>query len=190
KFYRSNGDTARQTQRLRVDAGATLEWLPQDNIVFPGAVVASDTRIELHASARFIGWEVHCLGRPANHERFDQGQFRAQLQLLRDGQPLLWERLQVAAEPDLDALAGLRGHPVNATLVATGADASLLEAIQSNWSAIDSGGIGHTLLDDILVSRLLCHSTEQTHRVLTAIWAWLRPRLLGRKACHPRIWST
>ena len=47
KFYRSAGPVARQTQRLTVAAGATLEWLPQENIVYSGARVHALTRVEL-----------------------------------------------------------------------------------------------------------------------------------------------
>ena len=42
KFYLSAGHTAHQTQRLRVGAGGALEWLPQENIFFPGALALSE----------------------------------------------------------------------------------------------------------------------------------------------------
>jgi len=66
KFYRSAGATAAVTQTLQVDAGAVLEWLPQEAILFQGAVARQQTCIELAAGACFAGWDILCLGRPAN----------------------------------------------------------------------------------------------------------------------------
>ncbi len=63
KWYRSSGLAARQDVVLRVRAGATLEWLPQESIVFDGAIGELDTRVELDGDAAFIGWDVVCLGR-------------------------------------------------------------------------------------------------------------------------------
>lgn len=37
KFYRSNGKTSTQRVRLSVSEDSTLEWLPMENIFFPGA---------------------------------------------------------------------------------------------------------------------------------------------------------
>jgi urease accessory protein len=73
KLYRSLGPTAEQTQRLRVAAGGSLEWLPQENILFPGAQARLRTELDLEPGAAFIGWEVQCLGRPAIGERFETG---------------------------------------------------------------------------------------------------------------------
>ncbi|WP_303908751.1 urease accessory protein UreD, partial [Thiohalomonas denitrificans] len=73
KFYRSAGPRAYMEQRLNVADGGALEWLPQENIVFPGALADIRTRIDLKGQAGFIGWETLCLGRPAADERFDAG---------------------------------------------------------------------------------------------------------------------
>jgi urease accessory protein len=36
KFYRSEGPVARQTVALEIGEGASLEWLPQETILYPG----------------------------------------------------------------------------------------------------------------------------------------------------------
>src|SRR6185369_6129537 len=54
KVYRTNGAPVRQTQRLRVADGGTLEWLPQETILYDGARATLDTRVELARGARFI----------------------------------------------------------------------------------------------------------------------------------------
>lgn len=187
KFYLSAGATAQQVQILRVDASASLEWLPQENIFFPGALTQLKTHIELADGARFIGWETHCLGRPVIDERFDAGTAEFRLRIIRNHRPLLLERLMVTPER-LNGAAGLRGLPVNATLVAT--PAGEIELGQVRELLADTLNAGVTLLGDLLVVRYLGDSTEQCRRLFIEIWAAIRPAVVGRQPCPPRIWST
>lgn len=75
RVYRSNAQGLLQTQQvtMTVAEGGFGEWLPQENIVFNGARAWNQTRIQLAPGARFIGWEITCLGRPASAQWFDQG---------------------------------------------------------------------------------------------------------------------
>jgi urease accessory protein len=116
---------------LQVAAGATLEWLPQETIVFSAAQAELSTAIELEGDARLFYWDVVALGRPASGERFDLGHFQAHLDIRRDGQ-LLWHERQriVGADGLLDSPIGLDGQPVFATLLVTG------EIDASCWSAV------------------------------------------------------
>ncbi len=137
KFYRSAGPFAHQTQLLTVAAGATLEWLPQENIVYNGARVHTLTHVELQGDARFIGWEILCLGRPAAGETFIAGEYRQGLELWRDGEPLYLEQGRYAGnDAILDARWGLRGQPVSATLVCTGSAPDLVNAIRAEWERL------------------------------------------------------
>jgi urease accessory protein len=190
KFYRTAGPRAAQEQLLRISDGGLLEWFPQENILFPGASLTSRTRIDLIGDGRFLGWEIHSLGRPAIGERFDRGSADLRLSLFRDGRPLLLERLRLDSESGLDGPSGLRGLPVCATLIATGAAGPDLMAARE--SAGDPPGVllGMTLLEDVLVVRCLATGVEAIRRIFGRLWGILRPRLAGRAACPPRIWAT
>ena len=186
KFYLSGGQTAHQTQRLKVAAGSSLEWLPQENIFFPGALVRLDTVIRLEGDARFLGWEIQCFGRPVIDEPFDAGRADFRLHLERDGQPLLLERLRVTADSRLGA-AGLRGLPVSGMLLAAPADKQVLDRIREGLAGTPAAA---TLIDDLLAVRYLGHSTEQCRRLFSRLWAVMRPAVIDRESCAPRIWST
>ena len=80
KFYRCDGRVSSQTQELRA-AGATLEWLPQENIFYRGAERAPRRACTMDADSRFIGWEIACLGLPARGEPFDAGALELDLEL-------------------------------------------------------------------------------------------------------------
>lgn len=191
KFYRSGRRLATQTQLLRVDAGATLEWLPQENIFFPSTTAKVCTRIELASGARFIGWDIQCLGRPVIDEVFNDGAVDCRTELYRDGELLLSDRLHTEGRRLVDAAAGLRGFPMQATLLIAPGEGALLDLVRQQLPVNDSQlEAGATLIDGILVVRLIGRRTEAMMRCLCAVWRAVRPALLARPACPPRIWST
>jgi len=191
KFYRSAGDHARVNQDFTIHNKTRLEWFPQENILFPGAKVKIKTTIRLEVDAEFIGWEINCLGRPANNERFDSGELDAVLKLYRGEQLLLCERQRVNHQRHLSALAGLRDYPMNALFLCTSCTEMHLSLVRE---AIDKLApefpVGVTLIDDVLVLRLLGYQTEPMQKIMIAAWKVLRPQILKKDAVLPRIWST
>ncbi len=189
KCYRSAGAQVRVRQRLRVDPGGGLEWLPQELIVYEGAVLEAVTRVELARDARFLGWEIVCLGRPASGEGFGRGRFTQRFEIRRAGAPLLVERLSVpGGDVLLEEPWGLGGSKVSAILVATPADAALRDAVLDAAGA--DPGFSATLLDDLLVSRYLGTHGGDARACLEAAWGAIRKPLFGREARRPRIWNT
>ena len=188
KWYRAAGPAYQQLD-LQVAAGATLEWLPQETIVYSAAQAELTTSIELEGDARLFYWDVVALGRPASGERFDLGHFQAHLDIRRDGR-LLWHERQRFTGNDglLDSPIGLDGNPVFATLLVTGEiDAELLERCRSLGHAV-RGDL--TQLPGLLVARCLASEALLARAWLIDLWRLLRPALLGREAVSPRIWST
>lgn len=198
KCYRSSGPRARVRQRLRVESGGVLEWLPQEAILFPGAWIRLDTEVDLCGDARLFAWEVQILGRPAIGEGFTHGRADLGFSLYREGRPLLLERLRLGGEADLSGRSGLRGLPICATLVAGPAGpADLAEArglaqglAQDMAQGLGLAPLGITLVDGFLVVRCLASAVEPVQRAYRGLWRLLRPRLLGVAPCPPRIWAT
>lgn len=201
KWYRSAGPQARQNLTIKVGAGATAEWLPQETIVFDGALAHIGTDIELAADARFIGWEVLCLGRRASGERFDHGDLRLATRIAREARPLWIERGRIGGGVALLASpVGLAGFSVCGTLLATGAtDAThaiapeLLADCRAVPAAEPGAELGITALPgpaSLLVARYVGHSSEAARHWFIALWQRLRPALLGLPAQPPRIWNT
>jgi len=191
RWYRSTGATARQRISISVGGHGQAEWLPQETIVFDGAIAESDMRVELSEDAAWFGWDIFCLGRSAAAERFERGQLRQRVELLRCGVPLWIERAKLdAGSRRLDSMACLRAQPVFGTLLAT-AERVPDDLFSSCRALRASGGeVGVTRLPGLLVARYLGDSTEAARRYFAAIWTLCRPALLGRAAVTPRIWST
>jgi len=194
KWYRTAGAFARQAFAARVDAGATLEWLPHEAIVFDGASALLSTTIALAGDALFVGWDIVCLGRTASGERFDHGVYRHRIELVRDD-ALIWvERTNLPAGSRLLAApVGLYGSPMFGTLmVAAPVIADDLLVACRGIAPDGSGGItgAVTRLPGVLVARCRGDSPEAARRWFTALWAAVRPALTGRSAVPPRIWNT
>ncbi|HEX2649500.1 MAG TPA: urease accessory protein UreD [Burkholderiales bacterium] len=189
KWYRSAGPIARQAISLEV--AGSLEWLPQETIVFDGARAELDFRADLAPGAVLLGWDLVCLGRTGSGERLRRGGYRFSTQVRRDGR-LLWQergRIEGGARL-LDSPAGLAGKPVFGTLFFSGPlpEKELLE--QFRQIVPEEGEGAMTLLPGILLARYLGESTEAGKRWFAALWRALRPALCGRAAVEPRIWHT
>ena len=192
KFYRSQGEIASQQQCLEISEQASLEYLPQENIYFPGAQVHMQTRINLSKNAKFIAWEIHCLGLPANNERFSTGQLDLEFSITRVQKPLLMERLHANAER-LDSPTGFRAFPITATLVAGPANKDILGRAREELKDDVNNKqqlVSATLIEDCLSLRYLGNTSEQCRNLFVRVWKVLRPLILQRPGLSPRIWAT
>lgn len=192
KWYRSDGRRAQQDVTIKVSPHGTAEWLPQETIVFDGARATMRTDVQLGAGARYLGWEILCLGRSASGERFGRGSLQLSTRIAREGR-LLWVE-QGALEGGsawLDSPAGFAGCTVSATLLAAGApvEAALIAACRG-VETVAGARCGVTALPDLVVARWLGDSGEAARDWLEDVWRHLRPALIGREAQRPRIWNT
>ncbi len=188
KAYRNVCSGARVTQRFNVQGA--LEFLPQETILFDGARLRSHTHFELGHAARFVSWETLCLGRVADEQRFTTGHadFRTTIAgpsgLLYDDRLVLEGGSALLREP-----WGLGGSPVSGVMLAYPADEQLL-GIARERLRVDAEGFAATLLDQLLVVRALERQSQAALSAFREVWSAIRPRLLGRAPCAPRIWST
>jgi urease accessory protein len=182
KWYRSAGTLARQS--LDFNVAGTLEWLPRETIVFDGALAALDCNIVLEDEARYIGWEIVCLGRRGAGERFQHGCLQIATRIDRGERTLYIDKGEIEAGGRLmHSPAGLGGRSVFGTFIATST-----EPLGAARAAAPELAV--TQLPGLLVARYLGDSSEEALRAFTALWKLLRPVVCGRVAVEPRIWRT
>lgn len=193
KIYRS-ATHANQLVEIRLAAGAYLEWLPQEIIVFNGARWRQHTRIELAPNARWLGWDIVRFGRTAAGERFSDGHWQSATEVWRGEKPLWIDHQQLQGGSSLlDSEFGLRGEAVVATLVwiSQAVPRELLEDCRRWWQSQNwQGETGVSRLSDGLVARYRGPSTDEARSWFIAIWNRLRRHALQRPACLPRVWNT
>ena len=192
KWYRTIGPEAAQTVHIAIGAGATCEWMPQENIFFDATRARNVVEVELGAGAIFCGWDVMCLGRTASGERFGTGWVRQQWRIDSNGKPMFEELGTIeGGSAMLDSPAALAGYPVCGTFLLAGVkiDRAAIEFCRNVVPEADCQW-GVTVMDDLLVARCLARSGEAARRYFMAMWDHLRPGYATVPAKAPRIWAT
>lgn len=194
KIYRSNGLKAKQTINIKVDSGACLEWLPQETIIFNGAIYRQELRVELAPDATWLGWEITRFGRTARGEKFLQGEWRSYTEIWQQETPLWIDRQWLpAGEEIVNSPHGLAGQPIAASLAWVGKEVSpeIVEKVRMLWrenSNITTGEVGVTRLTKGLLCRYRGSSTTEVRNWFKNVWHLLRLSYLGRPCCPPRVW--
>ncbi|MBP0598292.1 urease accessory protein UreD [Herbaspirillum sp. LeCh32-8] len=192
KWYRANGGHSRQAVNLKAEAGAVLEWLPQETIFFDDADVRMEHEVDLAADAAYIGAEILCFGRTASGESFNTGAVAQRTSIRRGGKLVWFEQGKLQAELMRGPLA-LDGRTVCGTLIVVGdgMDAALLGRLRETIGALQlEGHSGATLMKQVLVARYLGHSSLAARHWLHTAWRVLRPAVTRHEAAIPRIWNT
>jgi len=143
-----------------------------------------------------MGWEINCYGTPASQQLFESGSVLTQMEIFRDGIPLMLDGLLLEDRLALQSPVSLNTYPCFATFVSTQATTELLDKARASIAPFleqkqhQQQQIGITLLDDLLVVRCLGQHAEQVSTTLKAVWSALRPDIMQRPVCLPRIWAT
>ncbi len=190
KIYRSNGSQAKQSVKIQVDAGACLEWFPQETIVFNGAIFRQDLRVELATKASYLGWEITRFGRSARGEKFVQGEWRNHTEIWQEGKPLWIDRQWLpGSEEVFHSPHGLAGQPITGSLVWVGGAVSpeIVEKARNFWSG--KGEAGVTRLENGFLCRYRGCSTSEVRNWFIDVWQLLRMSFLNCDKCIPRVWQ-
>jgi urease accessory protein len=192
KIYRSPGADCDVRLALTAGAGAWLEWLPQETILFDGARLRRNNSVAIEQGGRVLAGEILVFGRRASGERLNSGFIHEAWQVRRHGR-LVWTdalRLQGNLAVALALPACLAGAAAIATLVYVGDDApAALAFARDDASAGDDLLFAATLVGGILVGRWLARDAMQLRIAFGRFWAMLRHRIAGLPAVLPRVWS-
>ena len=181
RVYRSLGDDATVRTRIEVGAGAHLDWLPQETILFEGARLNRSLEVDLAPGASLFAIEAILLGREAMGEAARNAHLHDNWRIRRNGRLVHAEATRLSAEAlERDGISLLAGANAFATLLYVGADAELkLERVR----ALLSGQSGASVIGERLVIRAMAPSGLALRRIITPIIA----HLSGAGAL-PRLW--
>lgn len=187
KFYRSAGPWAEQSVALKVGDGASLEWLPQETILYDGSRLNSELSVELSPGGRFLGWDIIACGRPASAEPFMNGEARLGVRITRDGQARYVERTIVDSAACRSPW-GLGGRTAFGTLFAFPVSAPHLQRVHDRIATHPLRSA--TRIDELLICRAMDERADRIRSFFEEVWTDLRHDVIGRHACTPRIWAT
>ena len=192
KIYRSDGPDSLLTTELHIGAGATLEWAPQETIVFDGARLRRRIAVDAAPSARLLATETVVLGRTARGEKLTRGLVHDAWRVSRGGRLVWADTLRL--DGDIPAVVGLPaaldGAAALATVcyVADGA-AALLDAARAVLTDAGCRSGATAVRADVLLVRLVGRDAGAVRRQLAAVWSALRAAAFGRPPRPPRLWT-
>ncbi|MGH1394236.1 MAG: urease accessory protein UreD [Trichormus sp.] len=198
KIYRSNGLEAQQTIDIKIDAGACLEWLPQETILFNGAIYRQNLRVELASTAKFIAWEITRFGRSARGEKFYQGKWRSHTEIWQNNLPVWIDRQYLPGnEAVFHSPHALSGQPIAASFIYVGSSVTqdTIEKVRSIFTPHSTvnpenlTSIGVTTLENGCLCRYRGASTAEVRNWFTSVWQMLRFDIFNRSRCIPRVWG-
>ncbi len=127
RAYRAQtGETGEVGTRLRVEADACINWLPQELILFDHCALRRRLEIDLQDSARLLMVEPVVFGRTAMAEELRQVRFQDRIIIRRNDRPLYLDGMDIRgdAAAHLARPAIANGAAAMASLVLVGADAA------------------------------------------------------------------
>lgn len=196
KWYKANGQFAKQHLQFDVKDNACVEWLPQENILFDAAQVKFSSTVNLASKAAYAAWEVICLGRQAQREAWLSGVMQQQVAIRRAGK-LIWnERALLKPEQvTFESMVGMKGNAVTGSFVIAAGVVPVevldaCRAIKPKLALDADAQYGVTALPEIFAARYVGQSSQCAKAYFEALWACLRPWYAGREVVRPRIWNT
>lgn len=194
RVYRARADDAMAllSTHLTLGAGAALEYLPQETILFDSAALERRLEIDMAPDAAFLGVEALVLGRHAMGEHVASCRFADTILLRRAGRLVFRDRFVL---PEL--LADVAGHAAClgtargvATILYAAADAGVrLHAVRDLLD--DAAGIagadafaGASSWNGLLLVRILAPDNVGLRNLIGTVLAALRE---GRPL--PRVWQ-
>jgi len=192
KLYRALPETAPVacTVALRAGANSWAEWLAQETILFNGARLRRAFSADLAPGSRMLAVESIVFGRHAMGEELRVGMLHDSWHIRRSGR-LIWADA-MRLEGDLAALRrapfGFGEAVACATLLYAGPDAAeLLEPVRAAVME-GAGESGVTLLDGLLIIRLLDADASQLRSHVIDVAALIRHTAAGISRALPRVW--
>jgi urease accessory protein len=197
KAYRCSLNALSQsvTQDIEVAENAHLEWLPQETIFYEGARAFIDSKVNMHSSSSFLGWEIQMLGRRASGENFAKGSIDQSSQIWRAGKLYHRERLRISPKNQCSAW-GLNNASVLGTLVAVPKEEGVLlvdRAVLTLRTMLSKQPWGVTIRGGTLLVRYVGESVEacrqgfeQARRLLVESGVFNGSTM----AYEPRVWKT
>jgi urease accessory protein len=185
KIYRSLGDATRVTTRLDLRAGAALEWLPQETILFDGARLTRRMEVTLAPGAMLLAAEMLVFGRLARGEAFREGALFDAWRV-RTEAGLLWADALRLDEParQIGRGFGLAGAEAAALLLLASPEAARHRDLARDLAQ----GAASLPRPGLLLLRWLGPAVAVRAGLRQAVVA-LRHAALGEAAVLPRLWT-
>lgn len=190
KVYRTPGGGAAQHMRIRLGAGAVLEYVPDALILYREATYRQTCAVELDESASLVLAEIVTPGWSPDGARFRYDELRMRTEIHRGGELLAVDNLLIEpgrADPSGIGFLDGRTHVGSLTAVDPRIDEDLLDEVHALTETVGTVRSGLTALAGPgFVLRCLGDDTAELAGLFDAVIALLRSRWTGQAPMNLR----
>lgn len=183
RVYKAHpGQYGQVTNHLTVEAGARMNWLPQEAILFNGSALDRRLLVEMAADATVLLVEPMVFGRAAMGETLTDTRLHDRIEIIQDGLPVFLDSIRFAGDlhTHFSKANIASGAGAMALIVLVSADA---EGKLNTVRQMLSERAGASLIrKDLLVIRILAETSLALRRVLLPVLRHLNNETL------PRCW--
>jgi urease accessory protein len=184
RIYRRSEGVARIETTLAVASGASLDWLPQETILFDRSALTRTLVADVHPDARLLAVEAIVLGRTAMGETARSVEVSDNWRIRRGGKLIFADGLRLDGDAVAIMASGATGNGAAAVatlvLVARDAEARIDAAREALTSP--AGEAGASAWNGMLVARLIASTGQALRsdlmRLIEAV----------RGVTMPRVW--
>jgi urease accessory protein len=191
------GRWAHQQLSFELEDHSWLDWMPQELVMYSGALLEQRIAVRLAEGASFLASDVVRLGRSAAGEDLGEGCWRSRLNISRrSGNSNRWELCDAISldRTSLEGEHGMAGQPVFGTLVwiapstlAPASRSAVLAQARSSRAGL-AGTMACGLLESGLMARYRGDSSQAARFWFTRIWTGIH-QVCGHPAPPiPRVW--
>ena len=185
RVYRRSAGVARIETKLAVAAGASLDWLPQETILFDKSALTRTLTADVDPTGRLLAVEAIVLGRAAMGETARSIALSDTWRIRRCGALVFADNLRLTGDSVAIMAAGATGNGAAAiatvVLVAEDAEASIDRAHEALQSTKGEGGA--SAWNGVLVARLIAPTGQELRADLVRLVEALRGVPM------PRVWN-
>lgn len=183
KVYRSLGPPVTVNVKIRVAAGASLAWLPQETILFNNAALHRRIEVDVANDARLVMVEPIVFGRTGMGETVSSGTLHDYWRIRRNGKLIYAEgtRLDGLVSQELSEAAVTNGGVAVATALVVPGDEALAQAIQDMTDAF-RGEVGASAWNGRAVLRFCARDGAALRHDIACALKTIRTEPL------PRLW--
>ncbi|WP_350333909.1 urease accessory protein UreD [Coralliovum pocilloporae] len=182
RIYKSSSGVGRISTRLELGPSSSLDWLPQETILFDGCALDRKLDVIMHGSSRALLLEPVILGRKAMGEILTACCMSDQWRIIRDGTLIYADALRITDPRNLNSKATLDGMNAFATLVYIAPEAE--ERLDSMRRLLDFDNVhaAASAWNGCLVTRFISSDAQALRAALI--------KTLSRFRAHPlpRVW--
>lgn len=185
RIYRRSAGVAHIETRLTVAAGASLDWLPQETILFDRSALTRTLQADVDPSASLLAVEAIVLGRTAMGETAKSIGLSDAWRIRRGGELVFADGLRIDGDAVAVMASGATGSGAAAlatvVLVAPQAEGKVDAAREALGSTTGEAGV--SAWNGMLVARLIAPAGQALRAGVIRLIEALRGRPM------PRVWS-